>query len=47
MGGELAKVTNGINGLLNGFMALGPVGGVLAGISIAVGWIAEKTLGAA
>lgn len=47
MGGELAKVTNGINGLLNGFMALGPVGGVLAGISIAVGWITEKTLGAA
>ena len=47
MDGALNKVTAGINGLVAGFLSLGPAGVVLAGISVAVGIITDKIYGAA
>ena len=47
MDGALNKVSAGINGLVAGFLSLGPAGVVLAGISVAVGIITDKIYGAA
>ena len=42
MGGTVGKVTGALNGMIAGFTALGPVGAVLAGVSVAIGWIQSK-----
>ena len=42
MGGTVGKVTGALNGMIAGFTALGPVGAVLAGISVAIGWIQSR-----
>lgn len=42
MGGTVGKVTGALNRMITAFMALGPVGGVLAGISAVIGYIQSK-----
>lgn len=42
LGGATGQVTRAVGGLVSGLSALGAVGGVLAGIQIACGWIIDR-----